>query len=40
MILSDIENRELMLKVKKHPYDVEVDINFTDKKPDMVEIKG
>lgn len=39
MVLSDIENRELMMKVKKHPYEVEVDINFTKRTLGYVEIK-
>lgn len=40
VIFSEIKDNELKLKVKNHPYDVEVDTNFTDKLPDMVEIMG
>ena len=40
VIFSETKDNELKLKVKNHPYDVEVDTNFTDKLPNMVEIMG
>ncbi len=39
MIFSDVEDKELIMKVRKHHYDVEVDINFTKRILGFVEIE-